>query len=83
VVEAALARVTEDRTPEAEDLVEGFLSTLACKAAVKAGDPLSHEQVADLLAAAEALEHSHTCPHGRPTELVLTYSDLERHFKRK
>jgi DNA mismatch repair ATPase MutL len=35
-----------------------------------------------LLERAEALNHSHSCPHGRPTRLVLSRGDLERYFHR-
>jgi DNA mismatch repair protein MutL len=83
ILEGLLERLAEDRPAAREDLAEHMLATLACRAAVKAGDRLSREQVADLLEAAESLVHAHTCPHGRPTELRISYSSLERHFHRK
>ncbi|MCU0727287.1 MAG: DNA mismatch repair endonuclease MutL [Planctomycetes bacterium] len=78
-----LGTLAEERSPRAEDLADRLLSTMACRAAVKAGDRLRREQVADLLSAAERLEHAHSCPHGRPTALRLDYGTLERHFHRK
>ena len=83
ILEGVLERLNQDRRPSREDMVESLLATIACRAAVKAGDRLDRETVADLLAAAEVLQHAHTCPHGRPTSLGLTYASLERHFKRK
>jgi DNA mismatch repair protein MutL len=56
---------------------------LACKAAVKAGDPLPPAQIRALLEEAKTLEHGHTCPHGRPTTLVIGRGDLDRHFQRR
>jgi DNA mismatch repair protein MutL len=56
---------------------------LACKAAVKAGDPLPPEQIRALLGEGDALVHQHSCPHGRPTTLVITREDLERYFQRR
>ena len=80
---AVLARLREGVPTAAADLADELISTMACKAAVKAGDPLLREQVADLLAESERLTHAHTCPHGRPTGLVIGYGELERYFKRK
>ena len=54
----------------------------ACHAAVKAGDPLTPPEIDDLLAAAETLDTSQSCPHGRPTALRLRLSDLEKQFHR-
>ncbi|MHC4473729.1 MAG: hypothetical protein ACYS99_22550, partial [Planctomycetota bacterium] len=83
ILEGILARAEEEKPAGREDLAERMLSTLACRAAVKAGDRLSRDQVADLLEAAESLTHAHTCPHGRPTELRISYASLEKHFHRK
>ena len=83
LLEGIVERLTEDRPAAREDLAEHMLASLACRAAVKAGDRLSRAQVADLLESAETLVHAHTCPHGRPTELRISYLSLERHFHRK
>jgi DNA mismatch repair protein MutL len=66
-----------------EELLHELLDMMACKAAVKAGDPLSREEIEALLARREVLERGSNCPHGRPTTLRLTLGDLERQFKRK
>ncbi|HUU22975.1 MAG TPA: DNA mismatch repair protein MutL, partial [Phycisphaerae bacterium] len=77
-----LDRLTEDETTDPERLLEDLLAMMACKAAVKAGDPLSPAEINHLLAAREGAEKSSACPHGRPTTLKLTLKDLERQFKR-
>jgi DNA mismatch repair protein MutL len=69
--------------PSAETLLHEVLDMAACKAAVKAGDPLSAEEIAALLRSRELAERSSHCPHGRPTTLNLTLRDLERQFKRR
>ncbi len=66
-----------------EELLHEVLDMASCKAAVKAGYPLSQEEIAALLARKHQVERSSNCPHGRPTTLRLTISDLERQFKRK
>jgi len=83
VVEGILAGLAEDREAAREDLVEDTLASMACRAAVKAGDRLTREQVVELLREAEGLRHSATCPHGRPTTLRLTFEALEGYFKRR
>jgi DNA mismatch repair protein MutL len=83
VVEGILAGLADDRAASAADLVEDTLASMACRAAVKAGDRLTREQVLELLREAEGLEHSATCPHGRPTTLRLTFDALEGYFKRR
>ncbi len=69
--------------PEADTLVHDVLDMMACKAAVKAGDPLTPQEIEALLARRELAERSSHCPHGRPTTLHLALSDLERQFHRK
>jgi DNA mismatch repair protein MutL len=66
-----------------EELLHEVLDMASCKAAVKAGYPLSHDEIAALLARKSQVDRSSNCPHGRPTTLRLTLSDLERQFKRK
>jgi DNA mismatch repair protein MutL len=65
-----------------EELLHDVLDLMACKAAVKAGDPLTPAEVDALLARRELVERSSNCPHGRPTTLRLSLRDLEKQFKR-
>jgi DNA mismatch repair protein MutL len=65
-----------------EELLHEVLDMMACKAAVKAGDPLSSAEVQALIARRELVERSSNCPHGRPTTLRLSLRDLEKQFKR-
>ena len=65
-----------------EELLHGVLDMMACKAAVKAGDPLTPAEIEALLARRELVERSSNCPHGRPTTLRLSLRDLEKQFKR-
>jgi DNA mismatch repair protein MutL len=74
-----------DRLGAAEDRTAGadrVAATLACRAAVMAGDALDVEQQRALLRALEACETPHTCPHGRPTMLYLSSDALARSFGR-
>ncbi|GIW93275.1 MAG: hypothetical protein KatS3mg110_1316 [Pirellulaceae bacterium] len=63
-------------------LLERVLQTMACRAAIKAGDPLSPQEIAFLLEHRRLCQDAHHCPHGRPTALVFSRSELDRRFKR-
>jgi DNA mismatch repair protein MutL len=65
-----------------EELLHEILDMMACKAAVKAGDPLSSAEIEALLARRHLIDRASNCPHGRPTTLRLTLRDLEKQFKR-
>ena len=64
------------------DLLDELLHTMACKAAIKAGDRLTPEEIAALLEQRRLANDSHHCPHGRPTELVFTRAELDKQFMR-
>jgi DNA mismatch repair protein MutL len=63
-------------------LAETLLHSMACRAAVMAGDPLTEEQAAELIRRADLLDSRQGCAHGRPTALRIPFSDLERRFQR-
>ena len=65
-----------------EELIHHVLDMMACKAAVKAGDPLTETEIRALLAQRRLIQQSGTCPHGRPTTIRLTLAELEKQFKR-
>jgi len=77
-----LDRLADDETTDPERMLSDVLDMLSCKAAVKAGDPLSQAEIASLLARREEAEKAWACPHGRPTTLKLTLADLEKQFHR-
>jgi DNA mismatch repair protein MutL len=68
--------------PTRDGLVAELLHMVACKAAVKAGQPLSAPEIEALLDRRHLVSDSHHCPHGRPTALVFTKADLEKQFGR-
>jgi DNA mismatch repair protein MutL len=68
--------------PTRDGLVAELLHMVACKAAVKAGDKLTPEEIAALLERRHLVADSHHCPHGRPTALVFTKAELEKQFGR-
>ena len=73
---------TGGKQPERRDLLDELLHTVACKAAIKAGDRLKPEEITALLEQRHLVDDAHHCPHGRPTALVFTREELDRQFKR-
>jgi DNA mismatch repair protein MutL len=65
-----------------EELLHEILDMMSCKAAVKAGDPLTPAEIEALLARRDLVDRASNCPHGRPTTLRLSLRDLDKQFKR-
>jgi DNA mismatch repair protein MutL len=61
---------------------EKIAFSLACHSAVKAGQVLNQDEMNELVRELEQTESPHTCPHGRPTIVRFTSSQLEREFGR-
>ena len=73
---------TEKGTPSRRDLLDSLLHMMSCKAAVKAGQRLTDEEITALVAQRHLVDDAHHCPHGRPTALVLSRDALDRQFGR-
>jgi DNA mismatch repair protein MutL len=58
-------------------------ASIACHAAVRAGQLLAPEEMRDLIRQLEACDLPQTCPHGRPTMLHLSADELARRFARR
>jgi DNA mismatch repair protein MutL len=65
-----------------EAALHEVVDMMSCKAAVKAGDSLSHAEIRDLLRMRETVERATACPHGRPTSIRIARAELERRFGR-
>ena len=86
LVKAAIGWIHETETIDvqqfAKSLHDKMRCMMACKAAIKAGDILDERQMHELLEKLHATENRMTCPHGRPTTLKISISEIERKFKR-
>ena len=58
------------------------LATMACKAAVKGNHRMSDREANALIDELLTLENPYHCPHGRPTIISMTKTELEKKFKR-
>jgi len=70
------AELTNDKA------MDRLLTAMACHGAIRAGQPLSHGEMASLLKQLGETELSTNCPHGRPVIKKFTYGEIERMFKR-
>lgn len=66
-----------------QEIEEKFIATVACKAAVKANMALTKEEVDSLMKKLLTLQNPFTCPHGRPTAIRMTKTDIEKKFSRR
>jgi DNA mismatch repair protein MutL len=59
------------------------LALVACHSAVRAGQSLTMDEMRALVVRLETTSRPRTCPHGRPTMILLSQSQLEREFGRR
>lgn len=71
-----------DHSKDTLDIFASRLATMACKAAVKGNNRLSMEEAEKLLDELMTLENPYHCPHGRPTIISMTKTEMEKKFKR-
>ena len=71
-----------DGTKMLNTVVINKLITKSCKAAVKANDKLSMEEMKALITQLSACKNPFSCPHGRPTFIRLSKYEVEKMFKR-
>jgi DNA mismatch repair protein MutL len=62
--------------------LEDALASLACHSAVRFGDRLEPDEQRRLIDELQSTTPDATCPHGRPTRLLLDWQELKRHFRR-
>lgn len=80
--DALLNSLAEDTGIISLDFFVEKLSTMACKAAIKGNSEISFKEADVLIDELLTLDNPYNCPHGRPTMISLTKTELERKFKR-
>ncbi len=63
-------------------VIEEKIASMSCKAAVKGNNRLSLQEAEQLIDELLTLDNPYNCPHGRPTIIAMTVTDLEKKFKR-
>lgn len=73
------SNLTGRQTP---DLILEKVASMSCKAAVKGNSTLSFAEIDALVEELLTLENPFHCPHGRPTIISMSKSEIEKKFKR-
>jgi DNA mismatch repair protein MutL len=76
-----LDEVREQRK-EHPDPREAMAASFACRGAIKSGDSLTAAEMNALVNELFRTEFPYSCPHGRPTIINLSLSELDRRFRR-
>ncbi len=63
-------------------VIEEKIASMSCKAAVKGNNKLSVPEAEALIDELLTLDNPYNCPHGRPTIVTMTKTEMERKFKR-
>jgi len=80
VLELLLTDLIGERTPDRR--LRDTAALIACHSAVRFGDPMTPQAARELLSSLAATDEPISCPHGRPTTLILPDDQLRRLFKR-
>ncbi len=65
------------------EIKEAFITTMACRTAIKAGDNLNLLEMEALVKDLFKCENAYTCPHGRPTVFRISHDELGKKFLRR
>ena len=81
-VREIITNLMEQHATTPQEIRQACLATTACRAAIKAGEELSRQQMQIILEQLAQTPFPFTCPHGRPTILKFSSDDLAKMFKR-
>jgi len=77
-----LDQYIENKEEKILDATENMAKSFSCKAAIKAGERLSQEEMRRLIDELFATENPYVCPHGRPVVLKISLDEFDRRFGR-
>ncbi|SJZ60341.1 DNA mismatch repair endonuclease MutL [Selenihalanaerobacter shriftii] len=72
----------KDKIQKPTKLIEDLIIFISCRSAIKSGDKLVSGEMERLLQDLEQSDNKYTCPHGRPTIIHLSQSELAKKFER-
>ena len=74
--------ITKEKDFDIKRFYDNLSSTVACKMSIKANTNITLEEMENLINDLRNCDNPFNCPHGRPTVIFYTKSDLEKMFKR-
>jgi len=84
--EKVILKIIDDLSSQrkaGQDLTKTMAQSIACRSAVMSGDRLNDQEAEHLLWALMQCKKPYSCPHGRPTFIKISKSDLNRQFGRE
>lgn len=73
---------TTEEIRSVDSYAHKMITYLACRSAIKAGDPLTKKQMKELVEKLKDVENPYTCPHGRPLQVLVDIRTINKMFKR-
>ena len=80
--EEILDELVENGCKGTPETIQEKIASMACKSAVKGNQTINEAEMRELLEQLFELENPYHCPHGRPTIISMSKTDLEKKFKR-
>ncbi len=74
--------IAGNREADFKQMMSGLIASMACRAAVKAGDRLTLQEISAMVEELGRTELPFTCPHGRPVALEIDKQSLRAGFGR-
>jgi len=66
-----------------QELLKNISARLACHKSVRGSEHLNNEELSNMMSQLDKTDEPDRCPHGRPTRIMLSLSELQKLFKRK
>ena len=82
VLHSLIDGMFEENRSLSSELIHDKIASMSCKAAIKGNMRISEAEMRELIGKLLTLENPYACPHGRPTIVKWTRSDLDKLFKR-
>ncbi len=82
LIHEVLEEIMQERMSGTPAAILYKIASMSCKAAVKGNMRLSYEEAQALIDELLSLDNPYHCPHGRPTMIVMSKSEMEKKFKR-
>jgi len=64
------------------DRTRAVKAMIACRSAIRAGDPLSPEEIRQLIIDLQRTDNPYICPHGQPIIIGISHMELDKRFER-